>query len=657
MAARKPLFMGTEGFSEEMALTDSMSLGGLSLSGNLAMSGGATVTGVPNPTASGQVANKDYVDQQVIAGGSVKEALFSVDQLNNTDGINALEALYFAAQPIAGDTVIFKNATLTRTYTFVANQGAESAATDVSIESDAATAMQRLVTRAMADVGNTQWDLYYETGTHGDINDPIIDVVERASAAGDSDSRIYGVWGTQANAQVVEFAAGGTVDLDYTNRTPATLPAADPAEGRFGLRRQVVALTDGEIHMTLDTDNQYSWDNDATQWNQLSGPGSIPLATSASGGGVIGRVTFDSDKGLSVTTGIAEVRLATTAGLKFSAGALAVEPADFAGTGLEDDGADNLRLASQGNGIAGGAGSTLSVQADGTTGGNIQPVNVVANGVGLDVNAIAGTGLEADGSANLRIAAAAAGDGLTGGGGSALAVNLEASNPSLQIVTDELGVKMSDGLTKDANGLAVALDASGSALEFTGAAGDGTLGVKLEATNPTLQVDGSNQLGVKYGATTSGLETSAAGLKAKVDGTTVAINGSGQLYALGSAEAQRVENALTTATDAIAVGDPVYINGADTVGKGDASVDAKARIIGINRAGAGAAPQSIEVVSLGGAAGVLTSATPGTPYYLQAGGGIGTALPGAGARVIQVGFAVSTTDLWVRLVDFGKKAA
>jgi hypothetical protein len=43
-------------------------------------------------------------------------------------------------------------------------------------------------------------------------------------------------------------------------------------------------------------------------------------------------------------------------------------------------------------------------------------------GLGIDVSDFAGTGLEDDGSENLRIAASAAGDGLTGGAGSPLAV-------------------------------------------------------------------------------------------------------------------------------------------------------------------------------------------------------------------------------------------
>ena len=57
---------------------------------------------------------------------------------------------------------------------------------------------------------------------------------------------------------------------------------------------------------------------------------------------------------------------------------LNIDPADFAGTGLEDDGSDDLRLSGQGNGIAGGGGTVLSVQAE--TNGGLQ---VVAGGVSL----------------------------------------------------------------------------------------------------------------------------------------------------------------------------------------------------------------------------------------------------------------------------------
>jgi len=122
-------------------------------------------------------------------------------------------------------------------------------------------------------------------------------------------------------------------------------------------------------------------------------------------------------------------------------------------------------------------------------------------------------------------------------------------------------------------------------------------------------------------------------------------------------EAKRVENTLTTATDLTANGDPVYINGAATVGLARADTDAKARAIGVVRTGGGAAPTPVEVVSHGIAVGILVTATANTPYYLAATGGLTTTVPGAGNRVIQMGKAWNTTDLWVQIIDYGKKAA
>ena len=55
----------------------------------------------------------------------------------------------------------------------------------------------------------------------------------------------------------------------------------------------------------------------------------------------------------------------------------------------------------------------------------------------------------------------------------------------------------------------------------------GQLQIKLESSNPTLQIDGSNQLGVKFSATGSGLKTTASGFSVAVDTSsdaTTAIN-------------------------------------------------------------------------------------------------------------------------------------
>jgi hypothetical protein len=84
-------------------------------------------------------------------------------------------------------------------------------------------------------------------------------------------------------------------------------------------------------------------------------------------------------------------------GISATGDALQVISSAIAGTGLEADGFNNLRLAAPGDGLTGGGASVLSV----------------------DVSAIAGTGLSTLGN-NLRMGAP--GNGLTGGNGSALAV-------------------------------------------------------------------------------------------------------------------------------------------------------------------------------------------------------------------------------------------
>ena len=71
-------------------------------------------------------------------------------------------------------------------------------------------------------------------------------------------------------------------------------------------------------------------------------------------------------------------------------------------------GTTDLPDLTDGNGIAdftydGSSTATVSVQADSTTGGNVKPVSVTANGVGLDVDTIDGTGLSANGSGLLDV--------------------------------------------------------------------------------------------------------------------------------------------------------------------------------------------------------------------------------------------------------------
>jgi hypothetical protein len=82
---------------------------------------------------------------------------------------------------------------------------------------------------------------------------------------------------------------------------------------------------------------------------------------------VSGDATIAAGGALTIAAGAVEGSMlnANTAGdgIQIASNAIAVDVSDFAGTGLEDDGSENLRLSAQGTGIAGGAGSTLSVAA------------------------------------------------------------------------------------------------------------------------------------------------------------------------------------------------------------------------------------------------------------------------------------------------------
>ena len=100
MAARKPLFMSADGFSDEMSPTaDSMSLGGLTMAGDIAM-GTNKVTGLGDGTVDTDAVNLGQLNQAVISGGTVKEVVLSAGQLDNTQGIMAAMLAFFANQPV-----------------------------------------------------------------------------------------------------------------------------------------------------------------------------------------------------------------------------------------------------------------------------------------------------------------------------------------------------------------------------------------------------------------------------------------------------------------------------------------------------------------------------------------------------------------------------
>jgi hypothetical protein len=271
------------------------------------------LTNVPVGVAPGDAVNKGQLDEAILTGGKVKEICLHQNQFDDADGIYAAIALFFSANPISGDTITLYDGATMRTYG--AGSGGD---VQYTIGATAADSMQNFANAVTGD-GLAAWAAVFEADNLDEINaGGVVVIYENSTAAGSSTSRAYGTWGTQANCQVVEYASGGTPDIEYDNSTSVNLPSSDPTEGRFGFRRQVSELIDAEIHDNRSDNYLYKWDETLSSWLTMTGPGSIPYATAASGGGTKGIWSADSDKGLDIAAGVGEVKVDDD-GIQFNA--------------------------------------------------------------------------------------------------------------------------------------------------------------------------------------------------------------------------------------------------------------------------------------------------------------------------------------------------
>lgn len=199
------------------------------------------------------------------------------------------------------------------------------------------------------------------------------------------------------------------------------------------------------------------------------------------------------------------------------------------------------------------------------------------------------------------------------------------------------------GLVESGSTVSVELDTSANA-QGSGSGG-GSSGLEFDTAG------NGGKLRAAVNAT-GGIERSASGLAAKLNGDSLASGASG--LSVQWAPSLRFS---FVADETLAVGDPVYQTTTNNrVGKGRADTDAKANVRGIAFSAAAAAGDAVVVLMQGIAAGVLSGATAGTRYYLAPTGGLTTTQPGSNNRVLEIGYSVNATDLWVDIVDRGKKA-
>jgi hypothetical protein len=230
-------------------------------------------------------------------------------------------------------------------------------------------------------------------------------------------------------------------------------------------------------------------------------------------------------------------------------------------------------------------------------------------------------------------------------------ITVGTTNITFVMFSSTSALTFDQGLLKTGSSVTVELDTAAGA-QTAGAAG-GSSGLEFDVNTAA----GKLRAAVNG---TGGLSRQGTGLGILLDphANTTSDNPSDSTGAAGllNIRSPKIDDNYI-ANAAIAVADPVnWSTTNNRVEKSLANDDAKAKVMGIAITPAAGAAETIQVVSHGIALGVVAGATAGTPYYLQATGGIGTALPSGGNRTIQVGVAKNATDLWVRIVDYGKKA-
>ena len=214
----------------------------------------------------------------------------------------------------------------------------------------------------------------------------------------------------------------------------------------------------------------------------------------------------------------------------------------------------------------------------------------------------------------------------------AVAVNL-ATDPGLQFTANKLDLKL------DANG---ALSKDSAGLKAVSASAD-----RLSVSSSGLDVVGLPST-FKLAGTAVSANVTKANLDKLVDGN------AGNADALHSHLSHQAK--LLSGGNAAKAGVAFNSSGKIVDGACTTTDTLSSRIVGVAME-AKLADESALVVFSGPAAGVLTSATIGTPYYLgSTGQPVLYSTLTAGQRIIRLGYAMSASDLFVSIQDMGQKA-
>lgn len=350
-----------------------------------------------------------------------------------------------------------------------------------------------------------------------------------ASAANDlvRYSQISGLTDGMKAKQAVAVASTADIDLSVA-ADPSPIDGYTLAAGDRILLKDQTAPEENGIYDAVDETDPTTW----TRSSDYNDPSEIPGSYTVAEHGTVGQgvlyVTTSSPAAIGTDPIVFVARSITS----YTGGDMIT----LTGSAFSVDLASNSGLESTNPGNTAGQ---LRIKSDTTT-ANTLGITLTSNGAGVkyDSNSFS------ESSETLSLASGVAGDGLSLTSG-VLAVKLEASNPSLQISSDELGIKFdaAGALSKGAGGTKANVD--GSTIEIaTNALQVKDLGITT-AKIAAAAVDENKIASSAISATGALNGGSGTKLSVKVDASTVKINGSNNLESLK----EREESITLSGTD------------------------------------------------------------------------------------------------------------
>lgn len=677
MATRKFLFMNqTDGYSEEQAAADELSLGKITLSGVSGVSlevGGGTIQNVGAPVNANDAARKAYVDSglatesqaragdiatvntAITAEATVRASADTTLQSNVIAEANARIAADAALQvEIDAEETARAGAVTTLTSSLSAEQAARIAA-DAALQSGLSS---EATARAAADAA-LQAEINAEEVARADAITTLTTNLsaEQAAriaadnllatnyAAADSalSTSLTSAYQVADSSIRVDFAAADTqLRADYIAADVVVLNSAksyaDSLQSGFVVKEPARAIASSNITLsgtqTVDGVALVAGDRILVAGQtdaKLNGIYVVVAGAWARSQDL--NDNADMKDGVSVFVGEGTVYADSTWVLitnnPIEIGVSDITFIQFSGLGQITAG---LGLSKTGN--------TLNVEV-----GN--GIAISADAVAIKLGTYPGLQFTQNGSLNVKLAS----DGALDVGGPGMFVKYDPAKA--------LGIDVT-------NGLQVHVD------ETRGLAIDAAEGVYVDlAANPGLQFTGGKLDHLLVSAdrlskSALGLDVVGVPLQFKVNGVATAPNvtatgltqvTAGADYSADSYHHHAMLRGSLLAGETIAASRAVYISAANTASVASCSATSTARVVGLTTVGAGAAGMpclfnGAGVTSISG-----VSLTAGTPYYLGSNGApVEFSALAAGDRVIRLGFGINPTQLDVMIQDMGAKA-